>query len=103
MVKRRTERWSAIQVMGQRYRTSMFPLRYRRYKGSPRQNLKTRPTGEIRTSMMNTTDAINLLKNHKQHLTRQQYSTIKGQCIAGNIDGAIKGLRKILKKQGRDM
>ena len=39
-----------------------------------------------------------LLKVSKPYLTKQQYRTIKGQIVAGDTEGAIKGLRKLLKK-----
>ena len=48
---------------------------------------------------MNTPEAMNLLKTHRQDLTKQQYSTIKGQILSGNTDGAIKGLQKIIRKK----
>lgn len=38
------------------------------------------------------------LKTHKGNLSPQQYRTIRGQAIAGDIDGANKGLRKLLKR-----
>lgn len=38
-----------------------------------------------------------LLKQHKRKLTRQQFSTIRGQAYAGDIVGARKGLYKLLK------
>lgn len=40
------------------------------------------------------------LKESKKHLTKQQYRTIKGQMIAGDIEGANKGLNRLLKKCG---
>lgn len=40
------------------------------------------------------------LKENKKHLTKQQYRTIKGQLIAGDIEGASKGLNRLLKKCG---
>ena len=40
------------------------------------------------------------LKENKKHLTKQQYRTIKGQMIAGDIEGANKGLNRLLKKCG---
>lgn len=42
-----------------------------------------------------------LLKDSKEYLTRQQYKTIKGQIIAGDIDGAQKGLQRLMRKQVR--
>lgn len=41
---------------------------------------------------------INLLKANRDKLTQQQYRTLRGQCIAGDIDGAIKGFYKIMKR-----
>ena len=39
-----------------------------------------------------------LLKAHRDRLTAQQYKTLRGQCIAGDIDGAIKGFYKIMRR-----
>lgn len=44
---------------------------------------------------------IKLLNNNKSKLTRQQYKTLKGQCLAGDTEGAIKGLYKILRRAER--
>lgn len=38
-----------------------------------------------------------MLKECQKHLTPQQYRTLKGQVIAGDIEGALKGLRKLLR------
>lgn len=38
------------------------------------------------------------LKAVRHKLTVQQYATIKGQILAGDPDGAMKGLRKLLRK-----
>lgn len=38
------------------------------------------------------------LKGARHLLTAQQYKTLRGQVLSGNSDGAMKGLRKILKK-----
>ena len=40
-----------------------------------------------------------LLKYNKKHLTKQQYRTIKGQILVGDVEGARKGLNKLLRKQ----
>lgn len=40
------------------------------------------------------------LKESKKYLTKQQYRTIKGQLIAGDIEGANKGLNRLLRKCG---
>ena len=42
------------------------------------------------------------LKENKKHLTRQQYRTIKGQLIAGDKNGAEKGLNRLLNRQKSD-
>ena len=39
------------------------------------------------------------LKNNKPYLTKQQYRTIKGQAVKGNITDARKGLHKVLKRR----
>lgn len=41
-----------------------------------------------------------LLKDSRKYLTKQQYRTIKGQIIAGDIEGARKGLRRLLRNRG---
>lgn len=38
------------------------------------------------------------LKRYKETLTKQQYRTLKGQIIAGDKPAAMKGLKKILKR-----
>ena len=38
------------------------------------------------------------LKNRRPYLTKQQYRTIKGQALAGDIDGAQKGLNSLLRR-----
>lgn len=38
-----------------------------------------------------------MLKKAKPYLTKQQYRTIKGQIVAGDVEGAKKGLKKLLK------
>lgn len=43
--------------------------------------------------------AIKNLKKHRKRLTCQQFKTIKGQIIAGDSAGAMKGLRKILQRE----
>ncbi len=41
---------------------------------------------------------MNLLKNYRQQLSFQQFSTLRGQAKAGDIDAAYKGLQKILRR-----
>ena len=42
---------------------------------------------------------IKLLEKNKSKLTQQQFKTLRGQCLAGDVDGAIKGLYRILRKR----
>lgn len=37
---------------------------------------------------------------HRDRLTRQQIKTLHGQLKSGNVDGAYKGLRKLLSRMG---
>jgi hypothetical protein len=39
------------------------------------------------------------LNRAKKHLTPQQYKTLRGQALAGNIEAALKGLKKIERRQ----
>ena len=41
---------------------------------------------------------IRKLKDSKSKITMQQYRTIKGQALAGNVDAANKGLENLLKR-----
>ena len=43
--------------------------------------------------------ALMILRNTKNRLTKQQYKTLRGQVLAGDPDGALKGLRNILKRR----
>ena len=43
--------------------------------------------------------ALGRLLAAKQMLTRQQYKTLKGQILAGNSDGAMRGLAKLTSKE----
>lgn len=38
------------------------------------------------------------LKRHKELLTAQQFRTLKGQILAGDVTGYEKGLQKILRR-----
>lgn len=40
--------------------------------------------------------ALGYLLNHKRRLSRQQYKTLKGQILAGDPDGALRGLQRLL-------
>lgn len=43
--------------------------------------------------------ALMQLKAARDRLTVQQYKTLRGQVLAGNDEGAMKGLRKILGQE----
>ena len=43
--------------------------------------------------------AMMALKQGRKYMTRQQFRTVKGQILSGNIIGAMKGLDKILARQ----
>lgn len=45
-------------------------------------------------------NALSLLKIYRVRLTDHQYKTLRGQALAGDPDGAIKGLKKLLRKGG---
>lgn len=42
------------------------------------------------------TRALGRLRNFKSQLTRQQFLPLRGQILAGDSDGAMRGLQKIL-------
>lgn len=39
------------------------------------------------------------LKKHKDKLTAQQYRTLKGQITAGDPDGAMRGLDRLIARE----
>lgn len=42
--------------------------------------------------------AMMLIRENRKNLTPQQILTLKGQCRAGDINGAMKGLHRILNR-----
>ena len=44
------------------------------------------------------TKELTVLKYTRGHLTRQQYKTLKGQILAGDPAGAMRGLARILDR-----
>lgn len=40
------------------------------------------------------------LKKHNPKLTGQEFKTLRGQALAGDIEGATKGLERILRRKG---
>lgn len=47
-----------------------------------------------------TYQTLKLLKSNKHKLSFQQFRTLKGQCLAGDVEGARKGFFKIIRKEG---
>ena len=45
--------------------------------------------------------ALAKLKAVRHRLNYQQYKTLRGQVLAGDADGAMKGLKRILSKTAR--
>ena len=45
------------------------------------------------------TRALGHLRNAKRQLTRQQFQTLRGQILAGDPDGAMKGLQRLLQQR----
>ena len=43
------------------------------------------------------TNALILLKLYRNRLTVQQYKTLRGQILAGDDAGAMKGLKRLLR------
>lgn len=50
--------------------------------------------------MMEIRSAMAELKSYGKHITKQQYRTIKGQILSGDIDAAMRGLDRVLKRKG---
>ena len=48
---------------------------------------------------MELTAFLDTLNANRKNITRQQYRTIKGQAFAGDINGAEKGLHKLLDRR----
>ena len=46
------------------------------------------------------TGALIQIKKARHRLTWQQYTSLRGQVLSGNPEGALKGLRKILLLEG---
>lgn len=44
-------------------------------------------------------DAMDTLGRYRPRLTRQQFKTLRGQILSGDIAGAMRGLKKIMEKK----
>jgi len=61
---------------------------------------KERPRTEIYIEVVE--DMYNALKEierNQSKISKQQYKTLRGQCLAGDVEGALKGLEKILQRK----
>lgn len=47
--------------------------------------------------------ALITLKAHRANLTAQQYQTLRGQVLAGDDVGALKGLNRILSRKREEV
>ncbi len=48
-------------------------------------------------------DAYRLLASIRRKLTVQQYRTIRGQLRAGDVDGAVRGIKRLAEGKHREM
>ena len=48
---------------------------------------------------MNLNQFLKKLRKHKKHIERNTFKTIRGQAINGDLEGARKGLMRILDKE----
>lgn len=46
-----------------------------------------------------TRSALSRLAEHRSKLSRQQFKTLRGQILAGDIDGAMRGLNTMLSRK----
>lgn len=50
--------------------------------------------------MKHPSDPYICIRKYRDHLTRQQVRTLVGQIKAGDVDGAMNGLSRILTRKG---
>ena len=50
--------------------------------------------------MTDTSAAMKMLKSCGRCISKQQYKTIKGQILSGNINAAMRGLDTVMKRKG---
>ena len=43
--------------------------------------------------------ALKEIERNKSNISKQQFKTLRGQCLAGDVEGALKGLEKILQRK----
>ena len=62
------------------------------------EQLHDRAESEDKETDMDYREFMNLLKSYRKQLSFQQFSTLRGQAKAGDIDAAYKGLQKLLRR-----
>lgn len=43
--------------------------------------------------------ALKEIERNQKKISKQQYKALRGQCLAGDVEGALRGLEKILRKK----
>lgn len=43
--------------------------------------------------------ALKTIEKNRENLSQQNYKTLRGQCLAGDVEGALKGLEHLLQKK----
>ena len=43
--------------------------------------------------------ALKMLRKHRTQLSTQEYKTLKGSALSGDVDGAIRGLKTIMERK----
>lgn len=61
-----------------------------------KENPRTEIYIEVVEDMYN---ALKEIEKNKTKISKQQYKTLRGQCLAGDVEGALKGLEKILRRK----
>ena len=51
------------------------------------------------TNYIRANSFLTILKKYDGELTWQEFKTLRGQALAGDIEGAIKGLERILSRK----
>lgn len=61
-----------------------------------KENPRTEVEIEVVEDMYN---ALKEIERNKEKISKQQYKTLRGQCLAGDVTGALKGLEKVLRRK----
>lgn len=61
---------------------------------------KENPRTEIYiTAVEDMFNALKEIERNQSKLSKQQYKTLRGQCLAGDVEGSLKGLERILQRK----